>query len=145
MVICFVDIVFCTVCDEYGRRHVPPTLFSKYFYVLTLTFTTRAQVQNAWYTKHVTYVAGFCIKCGQPLWALLTVFFEGRFVLFLAHVTSQLGMETTCLVLAHSVICTKILWTIGSLILNESFDTVVIFFFFVLDQETVDNRKLHCE
>jgi len=71
MFIRFVDIVFSSFGDEYGRRHVPPTLFSKYFYVLTLTMTTRAQVQNAWFTKHVSYEPGFvknvdnvCGHCG---------------------------------------------------------------------------------
>ena len=118
-------------------------------------------------TMFLGIVDNLCGHCGQPLWALWTVCFEVGCVFFLAHITCQFGMETTCNVDVHSVICTKRLWTIGIFILNvfltllpfvfvffwtkkmltiqkyivhDSFDTVVFFIFIFL----LSFRCLHC-
>ena len=113
---------------------------------------TRAQVQNALFTKHVSYDPGFEKNvdnvfghCGQPLWALWTVCFEVGCVFFLAHITCQFGMETTCNVDVHSVICTKRLWTIVIFILNVFLTLLpfVFVFFWTKKMLTIQNYIVH--
>ena len=74
-----------------------------------------------------------------------TVCFAVRCVFFLAHITSQFGMETTCNVDVHSVICTKRLWTIGNFILNVFLTLLpfVFVFFWTKKMLTIQNYIVH--
>ena len=75
MVESIVNIVFGIFGDVFVRRHVSPTLLSKHLHALALTLRSRAHVHYARYTMLVTYATGLYKKCGQSVWALLTVQF----------------------------------------------------------------------